>query len=290
MNRKFLSKISSIIMIFTVLALSCKEKEENITAGDVQDLSEESEVDSYYQDMDDMSGVVIEAPEDNEYAGGRQKATYQITVNDYRFNCSGVKVTLTTDPASTSTNPKGKIEVDFGTGCTDLKGNVRSGKLIFTYSGKRFATGSSIVTTTDNYKFNGVKLEGTRTTTVTGSSNTSTSFRVVLANGKATFDDGRIAERTSDLSLEWIRVANPLNDELIIKQVSTANGKSREGRTYTLTLMEDLKYKRLCGIAIDGIKKYVIDGKKEVLVDYGSGDCDRTITISFNGFTRTITI
>ena len=115
-------------------------------------------------------------------------------------------------------------------------------------------------------------------------------YRAVLLNGKATFPDGRIAERGANLVVEWVRAAIPANDELIIDKTSLANGKSRAGRNYALTLIEDLHYKRYCGIAVEGVKKYLIDGSREITIDYGNGDCDREIKVSANGMTRTISI
>ena len=142
------------------------------------------------------------------------------------------------------------------TGCIDAKLNTRKGKLKFAYNGKRFLPGSTVVLTTENYSINDIKLEGTRTSTnVQGSTNDAPKFNVVLANGKATFPDGSIAERQSNITWEWIRADNPTNDYLLIDQLSTASGTTRGGRSYSVSLSEGLKYKRFCGIAVDGIKK-----------------------------------
>ena len=65
---------------------------------------------------------------------------------------------------------------------------------------------------------------------------------------------------------------------------------TRGGRVYQVMLLENLVYKRHCGIAVDGIKKYVIDGEKEITINFGDGECDRTFTIMINGVTREITL
>ena len=114
-------------------------------------------------------------------------------------------------------------------------------------------------------------------------------LRWSLTNGKATFPDGSIAERESDITWEWIRGANPSEDYLVIDQVSNANGITSGGRSYDVSLIEALKYKRFCGIAVDGIKKYIIDEDKEIVIDYGDGDCDKSVTITVNGVTQNIT-
>src|SRR6188768_1207377 len=212
------SKLFSAALILGAVS-SCVD-EDRLTLADTAAISEEALTDSYYQDLDDMSSVAMEAPTDTEYSGGRIATT--ITIQDDRFGCQAIVVTVEPDAASTTTTPKGVLTVDFGTtGCADLRGNVRKGKLIFTYNGKRFQTGSSVITTTDNYTINGIKLEGTRTSTnVTGSTVDVPKFNVTLVNGKATFpNDLSVATRESNITWSWIRGANPAQDQLVIDYI-----------------------------------------------------------------------
>lgn len=272
------------------LAIGCRDEEDRLTVQDTVDISEEASVDSYYQDVDDMAGVTLNTSTDDQYSG-RIAAT--ITVQDSRFKCSGIVVTITPSAASTKTTPQGVITVDFGTGCTDAAGNVRAGKLIFTYNGWRFQPGSTVVATTDNYSINGIKLTGTRTlTNVSGSTTAAPKFNAVLTNGVATFTDGRTATRESNITWSWVRgeALGGVNDQLIIDQSSTASGTTRAGRSYTVSLQKELVYNRYCGIAVSGIKKYVLDGDKEVIIDYGDGTCDKSITVTVNGITRNLSI
>jgi len=282
------ARIVSLSLIAVVgLVCSCKD-EERLTASDTQDISEEALTDSYFQDTDDMAGVAIESPDDDTYSGGRKNGS--IVIQDDRFKCAGIVVSI--DATGNIEHPTGVITVDFGiAGCTDTRGNVRKGKLKFAYDGRRFQPGSKVVMTPENYSINEIKLEGVRTSTnVQGSTSDAPKFRVVLENGKATFPDGSFAERESDITWEWIRAVNPADDHLLIDQVSTANGTTRGGRSYTVSVVEDLKYKRFCGIAVDGIKKYVIDGEKEIVINYGNGTCDKNVIISVNGVTRDLTV
>lgn len=290
MNNVF-GKIAAFSLIGgLILATSCNE-EERLTLADTQDITEEAVTDSYFQDVDDMAGVAINAPSDDQYSGGRSATT--ITIQDNRFNCAGIVVTVTPGANSTVDQPQGVLTVDFGTtGCADLRGNIRTGKVIFTYNGRRFQPNSTIVTTVDNYTINGIKLEGTRTlTNVTGSNAESPKFNAVLENGKATLlADGSYAERESDITWSWKRQPNPSDDYLEIDQSSVASGKTRGGREYSVSLSKALKYKRFCGIAVEGIKKYVIDGTKEITIDYGNGECDKSVVITVNGVTRSLSV
>ena len=286
------SKLSSVAMIAGVLILSsCKEDEEpqRITLQDTADLTDEAVTDAYFQDIDDMAGVAIESPSDTQYSGGRVSSS--ITIQDPRFNCDGISVTIVPDANSTQENPKGVLTVDFGSaGCTDLQNNVRKGKLIFTYNGKRFMPGSTVVTTTENYFINGVKLEGVRTlTNVQTSTTDAPRFNVVLSNGKATFPNALSATRESDITWQWNRAVDPADDNLEIADNSAASGTTRGGRHYEVDVVEALVYKRQCGIPVSGVKTYLIDGEKHISIDYGSGDCDRAFSITVNGVTREIT-
>lgn len=288
-NKLFKSTTIFIISAITLIT-SCND-EDRLSGRDTQDITEEASTDAYFQDMDDMAGVAIQS--DNATNGGRVAVGSRgITIQDDRFNCSGIIVSIEPDASSTLEVPKGKITVDFGTtGCQDARQNVRTGKLFFTYNGRRFVPGSTVVTTTENYTINGVKLEGTRTlTNVSGSTADAPRFNITLTNGKATFEDGTSATRVSNITTKWERATSPVNDKLIIEQSSTASGTTRGGRDYAVSLLEQLEFKRACGMAVAGIKKYVIDSQKEITIGYGDGDCDKAITVTVNGVTRNITV
>ncbi len=297
MKTKNLLKITSILMISGILAATSCNEEDRITAQDTNDISEEASTDSYFQDMDDMGSVAVSAPSDAEYSGGREKGTF--TIDDNRFKCGSTPLTLTLVRGANSTpySPNGTITVDFGTsGCTDARGNVRTGKLIFTYNGRRYVPGSTMSVTGENYAVNGIKLEGTRTTTNEVTSTTEApKFRTVLTDGKATFENGEVATRSSNIVWQWVRAANPLEDQLIIDQTSVAQGTTRGGRAYAVSLIKELLYKRACALvsgnmAVSGVKKYIIDGEKEIIIDYGDGSCDREVKVTVNGVVKNIRV
>jgi hypothetical protein len=288
MKKNKLFKLFSVSLLSLSLAVSCNKDEEQISSQDTQDISDENQSEAYFQDLDDMTAVTVASPSDTEYSTGRVSSI--ISISDNRFECA--QVTLVRDSDSNADFPKGVITIDFGTtGCTDARQNVRTGKVILTYNGKRYQQGSTIVTTLDNYTVNDIKLEGVRTlTNVQASPSSAPRFNVVLQNGKATFPDATVATRTSNITWQWERAANPVDDQLIIDQASTASGTTRKGRNYEVSLLEDLVYKRFCGMAVQGVKKYIINGAKTVTIDYGDGACDRSVTVTVNDITRKISI
>ena len=290
MNKLF-GKIAALTMIGGIFFVASCTDEDRLTVADTQDITEEALTDSYFQDMDDMAGVAINSPNETQLSGGRVSTT--ITIEDQRFKCAGIVITVESGPNSTIDVPQGVLTINFGTtGCTDSKGNIRTGKLIFTYNGRRFKPNSTVVTTTDNYTINGILMEGTRTlTNISGSTQEAPKFNAILENGKATFlADETVAERESNITWQWVRAANAVEDYLVIDQSSTANGTTRGGRAYTVSLSKALKYKRFCGIAVEGIKTYIIDGTKEITIDYGDGACDKSVVISVNGVTRNLNV
>jgi hypothetical protein len=278
-------KTCAMVVATSVLGMSsCKVDEPSrLSLQDTADLTEEALTDAYFQDTDDMAGVAIDAPTDAEYSSGRTSGA--VTVADHRF-CEGITVTVASDEMSTADVPKGVLTIDFGTtGCTDEKASIRKGKRIFTYSCRRFQPGSTVITTTENYFINGVKLEGTRT--LTNKSNSTEDvprFGVVLANGKATFPNEQVATRESNITWQL----NRAESKRVIETTSTASGTTRGGRAYDIMLLEPLVYQRHCGIAVSGIKKYTINGEKEVTIDYGDGTCDRAFTVTVNGVTHQV--
>ncbi len=281
-----------LISIGIATAISSCTDENRLTLQDTQDITEEAIIDSYFQDMDDMAGVAVGSPSDNDFSGGRTSAT--VVIEDDRFTCSGIVLTVEPGVTSNAENPNGVLTVDFGDGCKDVRDNIRTGKIFFAYSGWRFKPGSTVTTTTQNYTINGIKLEGTRTlTNVIGSTTEAPKFTVVLVNGKAIFTDATEATRESTITWQWNKVGtiDLKDDYLLIDQSSKASGTTRGGRHYDVSFSKALKFNRFCGgIPVEGVKKYVIEKDKDIVIDYGDGTCDKKISVTVNGITRSLTV
>ncbi|MBT1686564.1 hypothetical protein [Dawidia soli] len=275
------------LLVTAGLLEACKD--EIVGRADLEAVPEEALTESFYQDLDDLSSVALKEPSDKQYAGGRTAVT--ITVDDDRFDCDGVVVTVQPATGSTPQNPKGIITVDFGTtGCADPRGVLRQGKLHIAYTGRRFMPDSEVIITPENYSVSGVKIEGVRTSVnVSASTEAAPAFHVTLANGRATFPDGSTMTRTSDITWTWNRGENPLNDERVVSAGSTAGGTTRTGVAYSVSVEEDLVYTRTCLIAVEGTKDYVIDNTKDISVDYGYEDCNQ-VSITANRITKGVKV
>jgi hypothetical protein len=290
-NNLFTKVASIVAIVATGISFSCQEEEVAVSP-ETAYVIEESSTDFYYEDADDMSGVAVSS-DDRTSTGRLSSVTSDIA--DDRLLCA--TITLTLDAASTTEHPKGTIKIDFGAGCTDLRGNVRKGIIKIAFDGKRFIEGSTVTITFESYSINGVKLEGTRTlTNLTGSAEGSPVFKIELVGGKAIWLDGTFATREHCFERTWDRNETPLvfsDDQLTVSQCAdatvAASGKNRRGINYQMIIVEDLVYKRCSPIAVDGTKKFKnTDTGQEITIDYGSGECDKTITITVNGVSRTI--
>jgi hypothetical protein len=182
-----------------------------------------------------------------------------------------------------------KITIDFGEGCVGLLGRVRTGRIIITYTDNILIPGSETVVTFDNFTINGVKVEGIRTkTNVSSTIFEPVKFYIKLEGGKFTWPEeqgGGVAERELYQYRTWTRAGNPLNDEFTVE--GTASGKNRIGIAYNVRILLPVKYKRACWASgvfmpVEGLKEIKTDDK-EILIDFGTGECDRYITVTLDG-------
>lgn len=294
-THKILTKVLGVAAIASLgMVISCRE-DENPFAEEASYVIEESVTDYYYEDADDMAGVVV-ASEDGT-AGGKVSQSSALLVDDDRF-CANVAISFLLSVGSTDLNPIGDIMIDFKDGCEDPRGNVRSGKINVHFEGRRFLPGSTLTITFDNYVINGIVLNGTRVlTNIAESTEVSPKFSVYL-NGSVEWPDGTSATREHCYEREWIRALNPVNDEWHVNQCANSDvwphdyaaaGINRRGVEYEVIIVSELVYRRGCPIAVKGVKQFIkVETGQVITVDYGDGACDRAIIITVDGSTRTV--
>lgn len=290
-------KYVTYVAVFGLLTLSSCEDRLDFTAADSENVEDEAATDSFFEDTDDMATLAVSV-EGGALSGSREGANGRMGVrpNDSRFDCATVTVEFAAD--NTANVPHGYITIDFGEGCTDPRGNERKGIIRVEFKGRRFLPGSTIITTLDGYEINGVKLEGVRTVSnISGSTEENPKFNITLVGGKATWTSttGEVMEATREVNRtrEWVRATNPANDQWIV--TGTAAGVNRNGRVYEMEITKPMVYKRECAlsdrvfIAVEGTKELIVDGKK-ITIDYGSGACDRLVTITINGESKEVRV
>jgi len=190
----------------------------------------------------------------------------------------------------TMVNPK-VLTVDYGsTNCTCNDGKTRRGKIITTFTGSYAAPGTVITHTPDNYYVNDIKYEGSKTVTNMGLNNNNNPYFTVQINGNATMTTGEIITYTSSRIRTWSTGANTLlnymDDEYDI--TGTSNATFSSGGSYACETTSPVHVKVGCPYPVSGTLKITPSNKPERVIDYGSGTCDNTFTVTVNGNTYTI--
>jgi hypothetical protein len=290
----FAKGLMAVALITLGFLSSCNDNDQfDFSANDSNNVENEAVTESYFEDVDDMSTLAVSADVSTS-TGSRESASGRegVKPSDARFTCAVVKFEFAAD--NTLANPHGYITIDFGTGCTDTRNNVRKGIIQVEFKGRRFMPNSQIIITLQGYSINGISLEGVRTVTNSSVSlEANPKFTITVQGGKATWPDGTFATREANRTREWIRATNPLNDEWRV--TGTAAGTNRDGMTYQMEITKALVYKRECAstnkgiIAVEGTKVLTVDGKV-ITIDYGTGACDKLITITINGQSKEIEV
>jgi hypothetical protein len=222
-------------------------------------------------------------------------ATIILDQSGKSIDARSASVTVDSCPVITITHPAGAawpkvITVDYGTSCTGINDNVRSGKINIEVTAPRLMLGSKRTVTFNNYFFNGIKVEGTKLLENMGyNNNQNLVVSVKLTDGKLTMPDGKTIERTMDHQREWIAgllTRNIWDDECLI--TGTASGKNIDGIAYTNTILTALHWTRACRFIVSGVVKIERDGKSPVQIDYGSGDCDAKAVVTKDGVSKEI--
>ena len=219
-----------------------------------------------------------------------------LTLDNYQAGTKSLTVTdscpsVTIDHPMDAIWPK-TITIDYGSGCTGFYDNTRSGKIIIVVTGPRKTTGSIRTITFDNYYFNGIKVEGTKTIETMGyNGNQNMVFHVKLTDGKLTLPNNAVIECSFDHQREWIAGFNTRNiwdDEVLI--TGTASGVTINGVAYTNSITTALHWTRACKFIVSGIIDIEREGKDSIVLDFGSGSCDAIATVTKGGETKEITL
>jgi len=130
-------------------------------------------------------------------------------------------------------------------------------------------------------------LQGQRVIKRVATSGDNIKHNITLTEGKATWPDGTYATRGSIFTRE----VNPAGT---VTLSGSASGLTRRNKSYT-TEISDLMFNKGCiadGIylAVQGTKTFVVDNKNPIVLDYGTGSCDKKVTITVNGVSKEITI
>lgn len=271
-----------LILSITLLFTSCNKDFKDLPADSSVVADNDVISDSYSVDLEDITSLALLS---DPNSGGREQSGGL----DDRFTCANI-----TRTPSTTEQYSGTIEIDFGTdGCKDSKGNIRKGKMIIAYKGKRYLPGSKVTTNLENYSINNLKVEGVRATTFgSASKETRPVITTELKDGKVTWPDGTFSTHDFVHTRTWYRETNPAQDYWTV--TGSGKGTTKKGVKYDMVISKDLLYKKQCEatgvfIAVSGIKT-ITKEDKNIVIDYGNSICNNLVTVTSNGVSKVIEI
>jgi hypothetical protein len=190
----------------------------------------------------------------------------------------------------TTVSPK-VLTVDYGnSNCTCNDGKTRRGKIITTFTGAYAAPGTVITHTPVDYYVNDIKYDGTKTVTNVGLNNNGQPHFNVQINGTATMTSGDLVQYTSSRVRTWTQgyatLMNYMDDEYDV--TGTTNATYSSGGGYSSQTITPIHIKVGCPFPVSGKLEITPSNKPIRTVDYGSGTCDNTFTVTVNGYTFTI--
>jgi hypothetical protein len=274
-TRFYLMIVSIAIMSF----ISCQKDTSTVEQASVNIADDDAVSDAVFEDIystTDNAEIIL----DELSKSGASKSMSLLA-----DSCPSITITQ----PETGIWPK-TVTVDFGEGCTGLYDNSRSGKIIIVITGPRLEVGSTRTVTFENYYFNGIKVEGTKVVENTGyNSNQNLVFSVTLTGGKLTLPDGKFIERSFVHQREWIAgllTRNIWDDECLV--TGTATGTTLEGVVYNNTITTALHWKRVCFFIVSGVVKIEREGKPDVEINFGTGECDAKAIVTRGGESKEI--
>ncbi|MCK5465194.1 MAG: hypothetical protein KAI95_19340 [Bacteroidales bacterium] len=178
------------------------------------------------------------------------------------------------------------VTIDFGDGCEDRHGHIRSGKMIITINGKYREEGSSRVITFDNYFVNGNQLMGTRTITNSGyNGDGHLVFTISLPDGIIIRADGLEIERIVNKTREWVEGEDTRTRKDDVFVINGIVIRTKKGVDITKTIT-DVRRPKSCRWPVSGqVEVSTSDDRPDAIIDFGEGKCDKWATITIEGET-----
>jgi hypothetical protein len=213
---------------------------------------------------------------------GNQEKAGGLTGGSVDDRCGSITAT----PADPFAFPK-TLAFDYGTGCTDVFGIVRSGGYTVQL-GKLWEAGTTSSIEYNDYSENGVLTDGslafsnTSTPLGLGFDLTATALKRKEVNG---------TESTVESSLKFKQTAGGITfwdwDDDVYEITGTAAYVLANGETGSLSINTPIVKPNNCAWYSQGTATIVLNGES-IGVDYGNGTCDNEATVTIGGNTFVI--
>jgi hypothetical protein len=229
-------------------------------------------------------------------------------VNNYSITAQGVKSltgiansscpSIIIDPADTLNGFPVTMTIDYGTtGCYDsIDHKIRKGEIVCVFSNVWHVVGSSVKVYLNNYSDDGVSfsadtiniahLDSIRTTNSAQYAFSFQVFNAVASTSKYTmkWNCARTITQTSGSN-------TPLNiNDDVFSLTGNATGVNRNALAYKAVITTNVVKSTSCSWIGSGKIDLTPEGYAIRKIDYGSGTCDNTATLTINGSTYIFTM
>jgi hypothetical protein len=276
-----------IAAMITLAATGCKKAETE----DWQSATDQASAESLHSDADD---VIDNAADDAKAAFGNKGGG---GVDETLTFCGTIVVDSTATAGSTviagRTFPR-TVNIDFGTGTTcgtGARARELKGKTTIVLTAPMRRAGSVATQTFDNFYVDGHKLEGVRTRTNNTPTSGAPTFTIAMVNGKITDPDGKTFTWNSSRTRTWTAGYETLtrgDDKFDL--TGSGNGVNRQGNTFSANITAAIGMEYACRYPTRGTVVISRQNLADRTIDFGSGTCDATATVTVNGQTKTINL
>lgn len=280
-------------MVASILILtSCSKNNEVLNSTDVENVSSELLSEAYVAEASEMSIILFNNINDSKL-GSISTPIPDLSSIDSPLNVAA----LTISGTGGTNNPQGTITIDFKTGTTDHHGVLRKGIVKITYSGRRWAAGSTHSISFSGYARNRVTIDDGTIYTITNRTDSlaaAREFHHVLKGCQLTFPDQKTFKRDADfiatIDFELKTVTLSVNSA-----TDSTKGTTRYGASFVMKITKPIIYKSQCiGSKIylpSGGAKTITVGSSTYAVAYDSTrTCSKFVTVKVGDKSATIAV
>lgn len=280
MKTKNLKYLFAIALFGLFVMNSCKK--EDTTSGvtvssqeAVEAAQDDANAGDSYDEVYSESDDVVSTEESNNYSNSS---------NLKSMSTEGTRKVTVTKGSGDSTNYPKTITIEYSN-WIGKNGRKKNGTITITQSAKMWKKNAVRTILLSDFVINdSIKIEGLKTITNKGLSNGKQTVEVTLQNGKVTnLNTNKFITREFTRTRIWDDNSTPLwiwDDTYTIS--GTATGVNRNGYNYTSTISDSnpLFMRVGCPWITKGVITIVVEGKKTVTIDFGTGTCDKKYTVT----------
>lgn len=289
-------KMSLFVFFASIILFSCKKNtESNSQNGDVSPaiaVANDNQVSSQqFNDVFNISMGVQSSDAGQDIGIGTGAGI--VYRNEGSQNTQGDRCyTVTVSSLEKDVWPK-TVTIDFGNGCTGQDGKVRKGKIISVFTNPIFMPGAKISISFDGYAVDSFAVAGTLAVTNTSTGN-QFGFKEEVIGGKLTnTNTGFWHEYACTYNLAQSEgmstPLNPLDDAYTI--TGNSQGGNSSGFAWSAEVTTPITRTFTCLYNVSGVFTFHWNlNSNTATLDYGNGTCDDKATVSYNGFSKVITL